>query len=70
LPPTFAAAKLDRMSFHFRRSIRMFGARLDSYTKQPTPRTEQQDQGNGSTLLLELVALLAVIMAILLFSFR
>ena len=55
--------------FRFRRSIRMAGVRLDIFTKQPTPRTERQDVGNGSTLLLDGVALLAVIIAILLFSF-
>ena len=58
------------MSFRFRRSIRMAGVRLDIFTKQPTPRTERQAPGNESTLLLELAAILAIIIAVLLFSFR
>jgi hypothetical protein len=58
------------MDFRFRRSIRMAGVRLDIFTKQPTPRTERPAaKGDGSTLLLELVAVLALIIAILLFSF-
>ena len=58
------------MGFRFRRSIRMAGVRLDIFTKQPTPRTERPAAGDRSTLLLELVAVLAIVIAILLFSFR
>ena len=47
------------MGFRFRRSIRMAGVRLDIFTKQPTPRTERPAAGDGSTLLLELGAVLA-----------
>jgi hypothetical protein len=57
------------MSFRFRRSIRMAGVRLDIFTKQPTPCTERQAPGSDATLLLELVAVLAIVVAILLFSF-
>ena len=55
--------------FRFRRSIRLGGVRLDIFTKQPTPSTERQAPGNDATLLLDSVALLAVIIALLLFSF-
>jgi hypothetical protein len=59
------------MSFRFRRSIRMAGVRLDIYTKQPTPGTERPARGNEySTLRFELIAVVALIVAVLLFSFR
>jgi hypothetical protein len=47
----------------------MAGVRLDIFTKQSTPRTERQAPGRDATLLRELVAVLAIVIAILLFSF-
>ena len=58
------------MSYRFRRSIRIVGVRLDIFTKQQVPSTERRPPDNGSTFLVELIAVLAVVIAILLVSFR
>jgi hypothetical protein len=58
------------MSYRFRRSVRIVGVRLDIFTKQRVPGIERRTPDNGSTFLVELIAVLAVVIAILLVSFR
>jgi hypothetical protein len=58
------------MSYRFRRSVRIVGVRLDIFTKQRVPRAERRPPDNGSTFIVELIAVLAVVIAILLVSFR
>ena len=65
-----ASVRVNRMNYRFRRSVRIVGVRLDIFTKQPVPRAERRTPDNGSTFIVEVIAVLAVLIAILLVSFR